>query len=788
MGLAPGLRLGPYEILGALGTGGMGEVYRARDPRLGRELAIKVLPEELASDRERLTRFGQEARSASALNHPNIVTIYDIGQAGSAPYIAMELVKGNTVRELLAAGPLTFQKAADLASQAAHGLARAHEAGIVHRDLKPENLMVTSDGFVKILDFGLAKLVTPLSGEASAVQTLTAETSPGTVLGTVGYMSPEQASGRALDFRSDQFSLGSILYEMVTGRRAFWRETPLETLAAIILQDPEPVESVNPSVPEPLVRIIRRCLSRDPQDRYASTRDLAHDLKSLPGQSTAPLAAAPLRTAVTARPGKARRAMIAGLVIAALAAAALLLTRKPSAIDSLAILPFANAGGDASMEFLSDGITESLINNLSRVPGVRVTSRTSAFAYKGRKVDPRSVGKELGVRAVLVGSIVPRGQDLTISAELVDTRDNSRMWGDEYKRAASQILAMQDEISREIASALRLGLKGEEQTRLTRRYTDSPEAYQLYLKARYFWNQFTEDGLKKSIRYSQEAIEKDPTYALAYVGLSASYAVLGANYWPPREAFPKAKAAMDKALEIDPSLPEAQTVIGAHDLLYAWNWAAAERGLRRAMEISPTSAEPHVLYAYYLWTQGRLEQAVSEMQRAAELDPLSPAVGGDLALTHYFARQYDTAIEQLRKNRELAPGYYQTLSVLGSVYVQQKKAEEAIAQFREAIPLAGGSPQSIAYLGYGYGSAGQVEDARGVLRQLEELSRERHVSPFDVALVHIGLGDKDSAFGWLDKAYQDRSTWLITLKVDPMFDILRPDPRFADLVRRIGLP
>ncbi len=806
MTLPTGTKLGPYEVLSPLGAGGMGEVYRARDSRLGREVALKVLPAEYSAEPERLERFDQEARAASALNHPNIVTIHDIGRDGDTAYIAMELVSGTTLRDLLLSGPLELRDAVDLAFQTANGLARAHETGIVHRDLKPENLMITADGFVKILDFGLAKLVPMLTSDISEMQTAAAGgTMPGTILGTVGYMSPEQASGRSLDFRSDQFSLGSILYEMVTGQRAFRRDTAGETLAAIILQDPEPVESVNPAVPEPLARIIRRCLSRNLQERYGSTRDLAHDLKNLREQTLASVSASPPRSGVTPGPGSPRRSGVTPgpvvirrralalrvalgvLVLAAAAAAALLIARKSAAIDSLAILPFANSGGDPEMEFLSDGITESLIHNLSRVPGIRVISRTSAFAYKGRKLDPRSVGKELGVRAVLVGSIAPRGENLAVSTELIDARDNSRMWGEEYNRAASQLLVVQVEISREIASALRPELRKEEQARLIRRSTDNPEAYQLFLKARYFWNQFTEDGLKKSIRYSDEAVQKDPTYALAYITLGEAYGVLGANYWPPREAFPKSRAAIERALQIDPSLREAQTALGAYELFYGWNWDAAEKALRRAMETSSTP-DPYQVYGYYLWAQGRLEQSIASMQHAVELDPLSPSAGGDLAYTYYFARKYDAAIEHLRKNRELAPGYYQTPMIQGAVYVMQERAEEAIGQFREAISLAGGSPQSLAYLGYGYGRAGRAEEARGTLRQLEELSGQRYVSPFDVALVQIGLGDEDRAFEWLEKAYKERSTWLITLKVDPIFDKLRADPRFTGLVRRIGLP
>ena len=787
MTIASGVRLGPYEILAPLGAGGMGEVYRAKDTRLGREVAIKVLPEALSADTERLHRFEREARAASSLNHPNIVTIYDVGQEGQISYLAMEFVEGQTLREILATGGLPTPRLIALAAQMADGLARAHASGIVHRDLKPENVMVTSDGLVKLLDFGLAKLAEPTEASDSLAPTLTGESVPGVVMGTVGYMSPEQATGRPVDFRSDQFSFGAILYEMATGRRAFQRATAIETLSAILRDEPEPVAALDPDSPEPLARILKRCLAKDPEGRYASTRDLAHDLRALPERASGVAGVAPGAVA-RGFPG-ALRWSIAGLAVAALVAAALLLLRKPaSSIDSLAVLPFVSVGGSPETEFLSDGITESLINGVSQLPGLKVISRTSVFHYKGKEVDPKQVSRELAVRAILTGRIVRSGDTLSVSAELMDATEDRHLWGDQYKRKLSDVFALQNEIAGEIVRVLRVKLRPGEGAQLVRRQTQDPEAYELYLKGRYFWWQFSEPGLAKALDYFEQALQRDPTYALAYAGLADYYGVLASNFARPKEAWPKSRAAAEKALGLDESLAEPHAALGAYHLMHAWDWSAAERELKRALQLNPGCATAYDVYSYYLDATGRLDDAVAAMKEALKLDPLNAVIESDLGLAYYYARRFDLAAEHQRKAIEFSPAFPSAYGVLGMALVQQGKRTEAVDLMKKAVEAGDGAPQFVAMLGYAYAAAGKRAEAEETLRRLDELSGTRFVNPLDVAQVHAALGDKDRAFQWLSRAVEERSGWLIQIKVEPIYDPIRSDPRFADIVKQVGLP
>jgi len=637
--LTTGSRLGPYEILGQIGAGGMGEVYRARDRKLDRDVAVKVLPESVAADPDALARFEREAKAVAALSHPNILAIHDFGTHEGTVYAVTELLEGETLRGKLDAGRIARKQAVNYALQVAKGLSAAHEKGIIHRDLKPENLFVGKDGHLKILDFGLAKREAPVArGEETSAPTVSGHTEPGTVMGTVGYMSPEQVRGRPADHRSDIFSFGVVLYEMLTGRRAFRGETPVETMHAILKEETPGLAGSASAISPALERIVRHCLEKSPEERFQSARDIAFAL----GEASSGSAAAPATPVPQPPRPRAFRPLLwaAGVAgLAALAAAVLWLRPGARSIDSLAVLPFVNAGGDPNAEYLSDGITESLINSVSQIPGIKVVSRSSAFHYKGKDVGARTVGRELGVRAVLTGRIVQRGDGLSIRAELVDARDDTHLWGEQYNRRLSDILAVQEEIAGDISGKLRQRLTGEEMKRLTRRSTENPEAYGLYLKGRYHWNKRTGQDLQKGIGYFQQAIEKDPTYALAYAGLADCYAVLFLYAGlPSSENFPKAKAAASKALEIDDTLAQAHAALAfTHEVFY-WDFSAAEKEYRRAIELDPKYPTAHHWCSLYLSGLGRYEQAIAEAERAYELDPLSPIISTNRAVALVRAR------------------------------------------------------------------------------------------------------------------------------------------------------
>ncbi|MGH9368185.1 MAG: protein kinase domain-containing protein [Thermoanaerobaculia bacterium] len=791
MTLASGSRLGPYEVLAPLGAGGMGEVYRARDTRLGREVAVKVLPAEFSADPARLRRFEQEARAASALNHPNILTIHDVGTHGGVPYVVTELLEGETLRGGLAAGALPPKRALGHALQIAHGLAAAHEKGIVHRDLKPENIFVTRDGRLKILDFGLARLVS--AGQSEVVRTELPTESPGTdpgvVLGTLGYMSPEQLRGQPADARSDIFSFGAILYEMLSGRRAFRGSSAADTIGAILKEEPPELSGTHRGISPGLERVVRHCLEKDPEQRFRSAHDLAFDLEALSDG----LAVAP-----AGRPARAARRRWMGVAAAVgllllIAAVVVRLRPRSGAIDSLAVLPFVNESADPETEYLGDGITESLINSLSQLPNLRVVSRSSVFRYKGKNSDPAAVARELGVRAVVTGRVMQRGGMLSIGAELVDTRGNRQLWGEQYNRKFADVLAIQEEIARQISENLRLRLTGEEQARLTKRATANPEAYQAYLKGFHHARKYTREDVSKGMEYFRQALALDPNYAPAYAGLAYIY-VSGLADWyaPAKEVFPQAKEAALKAVELDPSLAEAHTFLAVAKLLYDYDWAGSEQEFRRALESNPADASTHYWYGVYLVALGRFEAGMQEIKRALELDPLSLEINNSLGMLFYYWRRYDEAIEQLRRTLELDSSYFFADMVLGQVYEQKGEFRAAAAAFERARWVsaeAGESPPEIlAGLIRSDALAGNRAAAMKRLEELKRLMTQRYVSRHDLAVASLALGEKEQALDWLEKAYEDRNWWMPFLKVDPRFDALRSEPRFQALLRRIGLP
>jgi serine/threonine-protein kinase len=778
-----GRSFGPYQIISAIGSGGMGEVYLAEDPRLGRKIALKVLPTYYTSDDERVGRFQQEARAASALNHPSIITIYEIGEVDSRHFIVTEFIDGETLRRRMAKSQLTVPEALRIAIHTASALAAAHAGGIVHRDIKPENIMLREDGIVKVLDFGLAKLTDRKNDVAKALARI--ETQQGMVMGTSYYMSPEQARGLTVDSRTDIWSLGVVLYEMIAGQVPFKGGTSSDVIASILNNNPLRLARYAPDIPPELEWIVEKTLRKDREERYQTAKELLTDLKRLKrrlefvedldhsdgGQRSAGLAARSHSDPYEASHAKAQSQG----------------SQSHNVIDSLAILPLANASADPAMEYLSDGITESIINALSQLAELRVMAWSTVSRYKGKELDPREFGRELGVRAVVTGRVMQLGEDLVIKTELVDAVDGSHLWGESYSCKPSQILDIQEEISSTISEKLLLRLTTEERRQLKKHSPDNVEAYHAYLRGRYFWNKRSEEGLKKGIEYFQQAIEADPSYAAAYAGISDCYTILVVRYGlAPAEGIPKAKAAAIKALEIDDTLAEAHTSL-AHSLLHNWEWEKAEKEFKRALELNPNDANAHNFYAEYLRAMGRVEQALKVAKRAQELDPLSLNHSTNVANDLYFARRYDEAIAQCQKALEMDRNFFLAHYRLGQAYEQKGMFAEAITAMQRAVELSPDNIEMLGALGRVLAVAGRREEARRIVDQLEEGVEHRHSWHFDIALIYAGLGENDQAFEYLEKGYEWRDGMMIHLNVEPRCDSLRSDPRFQDLVGRMGL-
>ncbi len=812
-----GKNINQYKILGKLGGGGMGVVYSAEDTKLRRNVALKFLPPELAKDPQALERFQREAQSASGLNHPNICTIHDIDCANVSDsdtpvhFIAMELMEGETLKHTIDKGPLEFNRLLEIGIQIADALDAAHSRGIIHRDIKPANIFLTSRGQVKIMDFGLAKLAQP-GGAAQDVSALHTElapneslTSPGMTVGTVAYMSPEQAKAQDLDVRTDLFSFGLVLYELATGKRAFSGSSSALIFDAILNKPVISPLRFNPELPVEFERIIQKALEKDRDVRYQTAAELRADLKRLrrdldSGHSTAmishasvPVASGSVRTEKISASPRKRTWGIAAVVLAIVAAgAAFLFFRKPgvqqSEIHSLAIMPFVNAGGDANTEYLSDGITESTINNLSRIPKLRVMASSTVFSYKGKTIDPRQVGKDLQVDAVVTGSVNELGDSLVIRANLVNVADGTQIWGDQYNRKLVDLLDMESEIAREISEQLKLKLSGEEIKRLQERPTYSTEAYQLYLQGRYHWNKRTEEGFKKSIEYFQQAVQKDPGYARAYAGLADCYVLMSGDYgfMKADEGMPKARAAAEKAIQLDPDLAEPHATLGLLKVSYEWDYPGAEKEFQRAIELNPKYPSAHQWYAMLLLKTGRKEEALKEMQVALNLDPLSLIINDNLSYCYYAAGQYDQALEQVKKTLELNPNFEVALIDLGYLYLEKGMFPEAIAAFQKLVDLSG-DRRNISYLIIAYGMSGKKEEATRILDELTTFSRHQYVSPVIMAGAHAGLGETDRAFDYLNQAcdVKDSSIWFVT--VYPQWKSLRSDPRYIKVLQRINL-
>jgi serine/threonine protein kinase/tetratricopeptide (TPR) repeat protein len=797
--LTPGIRFGPYEIGAPIGRGGMGEVYRARDARLDRDVALKVLPAALGGHNQSLQRFEREARAIAALNHPNICTIHDVGEATDPErtrFIVMELLEGETLRQRLERGPLDAAALVDISIPLTSALDAAHKKGIVHRDLKPSNIFLTSHG-PKLLDFGLATPSESIA-DVSRQSTMQALTETGTTLGTAAYMSPEQLRAEPLDARTDLFSLGAVLYEMATGSQAFHGSTSAVIASAILEKTPRPVRGITPSVPVELERIIGRMLEKDRDLRYQSAADLRSDLERLRRDLNANVPATsshetqarpPIRVGRRRLPWTAAGVGIA-VVVAIAAAIAYRASSSAAVISSLAVVPFAHESADPGTEYLSSGITEGLINSLSQLPRLRVLSRNAVIPYRGRAVDPSAVGRELQVDAVITGRVTPQGDTLDVQSELVDVASGAQLWGKRYSRPLSALLTLQEEMASDISELLRRTRTGEDERRLAQRRPENAEAYRLYLRGRHYFDQRTEIGTRLSIESFQEAIRKDPDYALAYAGLANAY-VSSDTVLPPPQNVVLAKSAAVKALASDDSLAEVQTAVGRVLQNCDWDWAGAERAFKRAIDLDPRYAEAHHMYSHYLTPVGRLEESVREARVALDLDPLDVLLNVHLGWAYLHARRYDEAVAQSLEAIAMDPNLEVTYTVLGRAYLGKKMYAEALAEFEKMLTLAGGvatGPDT--YLGYTYAVMGRKPEALQKLAILRERYKQKQASAsaYDLAVVYMGLSETDQALEWLERALLERSGGLLQLKADLLFDPIRSDARFASIIGRLGLP
>jgi serine/threonine protein kinase/Tfp pilus assembly protein PilF len=837
--LPSGSTLSHYCIVSKIGAGGMGEVYLAQDTRLDRRVAIKFLHEEFSKDADKLGRFIQEAKAASALNHPNILTVYEIGEVDGKDYIATELIDGKTLREHLSdKEALQLNAILKIGVQVSEALAAAHQAGIIHRDIKPENIMLRKDGYAKVLDFGLAKLSEPAavatgsagSEDATRVQV---NTTPGMVMGTVSYMSPEQARGKVTDARTDIWSLGVVLYEMLAGKVPFTGETINHTIVSIL--EREPLLLAN--VPAELQRIVRKSMTKDVDMRYQTAHDLLIDLKNLrrdldiqgelersvvPNRQTAntslenatqlyasdaveatksgqaaathsvTTSSSSLEYAVTQAKSHKLVSAIVGIVLLVIVATivyfAFVSKGRTRQINSIAVMPFVNESGNVDLEYLSDGMTETLINSLSQISNLSVKARSSVFRYKGKELDLKQIASELNVQAILTGRVIQRGDQLTLSLELVDASTENVLWSQQYNRKQSDLVTLQSEIARDVSSKLKSKLSGADVAKVEKTYTTNPEAYQLYLKGKFFWNKRTGESLKQASELYRQAIEKDPNYALAYSGLAETY-VLFSSYdvAPANDSMPQAKAAALRALEIDDSLAEAHTALGFYLSNYEWDRDGSEKEYRRAIEVKPNYATAHHWLGSDLSNVKRFDDGLVELRRAEELDPLSPIIGTNLGDALAFARRYDEAIAQYKRTLVRDPNFAYAHRALGWAYGSNGMYPEAIAETRMAIELRTGSSAK-GYWGLWLAKSGKRDEAAKLLSELKQEATRDYVQSYTFALIYIGLGDKAEALNWLEKQMSDRSETANTYAVAPELDDLRSEPRFKEMLKRMNLP
>ncbi|HUF02636.1 MAG TPA: protein kinase [Aridibacter sp.] len=760
-----GKTLGRYTIIRSIGKGGMGEVFLAEDTRLDRKVALKILPKECCEDSDSLARFVREAKAASALNHPNIFTIYEIDEADGITYIASELIEGDLLQDRLDDGGLPIGEALDVATQTATALKVAHAVGIVHRDIKPTNIMIRADGIVKVLDFGIAKLTgtdePDVDPEADTRPHL--RTREGLVLGTVGYMSPEQARGRNLDARSDIWSLGCVLYEMLTGRKAFEGETIADVLAGIIHREPEPIESVRRDAHPEFGRIVARALCKLTDDRYRSAEEMLQDLSRLKTRLLLEEAETGLFPAFAA-------------------------SEKEPEPESIAVLPFADSSTSEDTKYFSDGLTEEIIMNLSKLKDLRVISRSAAMQYVQEGKSHKEISEDLGVQYLLEGGVRCIGNEIRITAQLTDAYNQVYLWAESYRGTIDDIFEIQEKVAAEIVGALKVRLTSDEQSGLKKRYTENTEAYQMYLRGRFFWNKRSEEGIRNAIRYFEMAIEKDPEYALAWAGIADSYTVLGEyGNIPRRQLFPKARAAVEKALEFDDSLAEAHCSNAILMMLEDWDWEGAAKEFDLAIELNPNYATAYQWYSQWFESRGEVENAVRYAATAAELDPVSQAIQQELGLALYYSRRYEEAIEVALRTLELDPVYPAAHRLLSLSYHAVGKFEEAIEANERWGELTGNEVEARVSLAQLLAAAGKTDEARRLVEEIEGSGRELANLFRGLALARTALGDNERAFELLESGLERKEEALLSLKVDPKLDGLRDDSRFEDILNRMGV-
>ncbi len=801
--LEKGQMLGRYEIIKQIGAGGMGEVYLAKDQKLDRQVAVKILNEKLGKDESNLNRFVREAKAASALNHPNILVIHEIGESDKTHYIVSEFINGDTLRETFKSKTLELAEVLDIAIQIANALCAAHEARLIHRDIKPENIMIRPDGFVKVLDFGLAKLVEQQNRSVLGLEDSTAlqnHTARGVILGTVNYMSPEQAKGEKVDQRTDIFSLGVVLYEMITGKAPFAGDSIPETFAKLIEHEPEPIRTYVSGVPDEIVQIISKMLEKAPENRYQSVREAADDLKALDSSLSgsflerSPQRISENRTAImqqstrggantTAENTESRgrwyrrwpvMVALGVLLLGSIGLGGYFWRQRAglsNEIRSVAVMPFVNETGDPQVEYLSDGMTDALISSLSELPNLKVKARTSVFRYKGKEIDPKTVGKELGVQAIINGRVAQRDARTSVTLEVVDTETEDVIFSTKYDRPQSELITLQSDIARDVSRKLKSKLSGAEEAKVTKTHTADPEALQLYLQGQFYRYKGGRSNVLRATDYFNKAIEKDPNYALAYAGLALNYSSYDLYNLVPDWA--KARAAAKRALELDDSLAEAHLAVG---------------DVRRAIELNPDYAEAHVALCINLTMTKRFDEGITECSKAHELDPSSVVVTTRLGAAYFFARRPDEAIEMLTRAHEMDPTLWVPLGYLGAAQTLKGQYTEAAATFRKAIQISDGSPNAKSHLAYALAKAGQRDEALKLIDELKRLAEHEHIGTFHFAVPYIGLGNKDEAYFWLGKGIDDGSIGFSTLDVHPWFDDLRSDPRFKALLIRTNPP